>query len=125
MGWMPTGTAILSASRKKQWQSGKPIKGEHSSRQLWRHVSRMNADAAQSVARAIAKVCAGYPGCVLLFERLRRIRAKGGSTSARLNRKQANQLRGKINQRAREQAYALGIVTAEVNPHGTSQYCSR
>jgi putative transposase len=42
-----------------------------------------------------------------------------------MNRKQANQLRGKINQYAREKVYALGVVTAEVNPHGTSQYCSR
>jgi hypothetical protein len=25
---------------------------------------------------------------------------------------------------AKKQAYALGVVTAEVNPHGTSQYCS-
>lgn len=115
----------LKRIAKKQWQSGKSIKGEHSNRQLWRHVSRMNADAARLVARAIANVCANYPECVLVFERLRKIKAKGGSTSARLNRKQANQLRGKINQRAREQAYALGVVTAEVNPHGTSQYCSR
>ena len=42
-----------------------------------------------------------------------------------MNRKQANQLRGKINQRAREKAFALGVVTVETNPHGTSQYCSR
>jgi len=42
-----------------------------------------------------------------------------------MNRRQTNQLRGKINQAAREQAYALGVVTVEVNPHGTSQYCSR
>lgn len=27
---------------KKQWLSGKPIKGEHSSQHLWRHVRRMN-----------------------------------------------------------------------------------
>ena len=110
---------------KKQWQADKPIKGEHSNQQVRRHVHRMNADAAHRVARVIAKVCANYPNCVLLFERLRKIKAKGGSKSARLNRKQANQLRGKINQRAREHAYALGIVTAEVNPHGTSHYCSR
>ena len=115
----------LKRIAKKQWQAGRPIKGEHSNRQLWRHVRRMNADAAQQVARVIANVCANYPDCVLVFERLRKIKAKGGSKSARLNRKQANQLRGKINQRAREQAYALGVVTTEVNPHGTSHYCCR
>jgi hypothetical protein len=45
--------------------------------------------------------------------------------SWRLNRTQANQLRGQINRLAREQAFAVGTVTVEVNPHGTSQYCSR
>jgi putative transposase len=42
-----------------------------------------------------------------------------------MNRKRANQLRGKINQYAKQKAYAGGTVTVEVNPHGTSQYCSR
>ena len=35
----------------------------------------------------------------------------------RLNRKQANQLK--------EKAYAIGVVSVEVNPHGTSQSCAR
>jgi putative transposase len=43
----------------------------------------------------------------------------------RMNRKQANHLRGKVNQYAREKAFLAGTVTVEVNPHGTSQYCSR
>ena len=73
----------------------------------------------------IVQVCARYPGCVLLFERLRKIRPKGASKSQRMNRKQANQLRGKINHHAREKACTTGTVTAEVNPHGTSQYCAR
>jgi IS605 OrfB family transposase len=110
---------------KKQWQSGKPVKGEHSSRQLWGHVRRMNEDAAHKVARSIVGVCARYPGCVLLFERLRKIKAKGGGKSRRMNRKQANQLRGKIIRKTREKAFVEGVVTGEVNPHGTSQYCSR
>ena len=42
-----------------------------------------------------------------------------------MNCTQANQLRGKIIQYARAKAYALGVVTVETNPHGTSQYCSR
>jgi len=115
----------LKRVARKQWQSGKPVKDEHSNQQLWRHIRRMNDNAAHRVARSIANVCARYPGCVLVFERLRKIRPRGGSKSRRMNRKQANQLRGKINQRAREKAYALGVVTAETNPHGTSQYCSR
>jgi putative transposase len=115
----------LKRISRKQWLSGKPISGEHSNQQLWRHVGRMNEDAAHKTSRSIASVCAKYPGCVLLFERLRNIKARGGSTSRRRNRKQANQLRGKINQFAREKAFAGGTVTVEVNPHGTSQYCSR
>jgi transposase len=78
--------------------------------QLWQHVRQMNTDAVHQVARRIADVCAKYPGRVLLFERLRKIRAKGGSKSQRMNRKQANQVRGKINQRAREKAWASGSV---------------
>jgi putative transposase len=115
----------LRSVSTKQWLSGKPVKGERSSRQLWCHIRRMNTDAAHKTARAIANVCAKYPGCVVLFERLRKIKARGESKSRRLNRKQANQLRGQINQRTREKAYAQATVTVEVNPHGTSQYCAR
>ena len=115
----------LKRIARKQWQSGTPVKGEHSNQQLWGHVRRMNEDAAQVVARRIAAVCARYPGCVLLFERLRTIKTKGGSKSRRMNRKRANQLRGKINHYSKDKAYAGGTVTVEVNPHGTSQYCSR
>ena len=115
----------LKRIAKKQWLSGKPVKGEHSNQQLWGHVRRMNEDAAHNVARRIANVCAKYPGCVLVFERLRKIRRAAASKSRRMNRTQANQLRGKINQYARTKAYALGVVTVETNPHGTSQYCSR
>jgi Putative transposase DNA-binding domain len=115
----------LKRIAKKQWQSGKPVKGEHSNQQLWRHVDRLNEDAAHKVARSIATVCARYAGCILLFERLRKIKPGPGSKSRRMNRRRANQLRGKINQHARDKAYAQGVVTVEVNPHGTSQYCSR
>jgi len=115
----------LKRIAKKQWQSGKPIKGERSNQQIWWHIRHMNEDAAHQVARRIVKVCAKYPGCVLIFERVRKIRPKGGSKSRRMNRKQAYHLRGKINRLAREKAYAQGIVTIEVNPWGTSQHCCR
>ncbi len=115
----------LKRLAKKQWLSGKPVAGEHSNQQLWQHVRRMNEDAAHRVARNIANVCAKYPGSVLLFERLRKIKSKGESKSRRMNRRQANQLRGKITQHAKDKAFAQGVVTVEVNPHGTSQYCSR
>src|SRR6266571_350597 len=80
---------------------------------------------AHKTARAIVEVCEKYPGCVLVFERLRKIKAAGASTSRRVNRKQANQSKGKLNQLAKEKAYARAVVSVEVNPHGTSQYCAR
>ncbi len=110
---------------KKQWLSGKPVAGERSNQQLWRHVRHMDEDAAHQVAHLIAAVCAKYPGCGLLFERLRKIKPQGASKSRRMNRRRSNQLRGKISQAAREKAYALGVVTVETNAHGTSQFCSR
>jgi len=47
----------LKKISKKQYLSGKPVKGEHSNQQLWRHVRRMNEDAAHKVARII-QTCA-------------------------------------------------------------------
>ncbi len=115
----------LKQVTKKQWPSGKPVKGEHSNHHLWTHIRRQNLDTAHKTARAIVKVCEQYAGCVLLFERLRKLKPKGGGKSRRLNRKQANQLKGKINQLTKEKAYAGGVVSVEVNAHGTSQYCAR
>ena len=115
----------LKRVAKKQWQTGRAVKGEQSNQQLWAHLRRQNLDAAHKTARAIVEVCEQYPGCVLVFERLRVIKPKGGSKSRRLNRKQANHLKGKINRLAKEKAYASGVVSVEVNPHGTSQYCAR
>ena len=68
----------------------------------------MNEDAAHKVSRIIASVCRKYPGCILLFERLRKIKRGGGSKSRRMNRRQSNQLRGKINQYAKDKNYAQG-----------------
>jgi putative transposase len=115
----------LKRIAKKQWLSGRLVAGEHSNQQLWRHIDRLNEDAAHKVARQIATVCARYPGCILLFERLRKIKPGPGSKSRRMNRRRANQLRGKIRAHAKDKAYLQQVVTVEVNPHGTSQYCSR
>ena len=110
---------------KKQWQSGKAVKGERSNQQIWSHVKRMNDTVAHQVAARIVSICEQYPGCVLLFERLRKMKPGAMSKSRRLNRKQANQLKGKIRDYAQDKAYAVGVVSCEVNAHGTSQYCCR
>lgn len=109
----------------KQFLSRKPVKGEKSNQKLWSHIRLTNDDFAHQVARRIADICKNYSGSVLLFEALRKIKNKGGgSKSCRLNRKLANQIKGKINEYSREKAFTSGTVTVEVNPHGTSQYCS-
>src|SRR5258708_6341590 len=110
---------------KKQWQSGKAVKGERSNQQIWSHVKRMNDSVAHQVARQIVSICQKYPGCVLIFERLRKMKPGAMSKSRRLNRKQANQLKGKIRDYAQDKAYAVGVGSCEVNAHGTSQYCCR
>jgi hypothetical protein len=50
----------LKRVAKKQWQSGTPIKGEHSNQQIWTHVRRQNLDTAHKTARAIVEVCERY-----------------------------------------------------------------
>src|SRR5260370_4821680 len=109
----------LKCVAKKQWQSGKAVKGERSNQRLWAHLRRQHGDCAHKTARAIVEVCEKYPGCVLVFERLRKINASGSITSRMLNRKEAHQQTGKINRFAQEKAYAIGVVSVEVNPHGT------
>ena len=42
----------LKKISKKQYLSGKPVKGEQSNQQLWAHVRRMNEDAARHLWRA-------------------------------------------------------------------------
>ncbi len=119
------GNRHLRRVSKRQWQSGKPIKGERNCCHLWDHLKRTNQEFAHQVSRTIAEICAAYPGSILLFERLRTIQSKGEGKTRRLNRKLANQIRGLIRDYAKEKAFACGTVTVEVNPHGTSQYCSR
>lgn len=115
----------MKHASKRQWQSGKPVMGERNCRHLWDHLKRTNRDFAHKVAHTIAAVCTEHPGSILLFERLRTICSRGGSKTRRLNRKLANQIRGLIRDYAKEKSFTYGTVTIEVNPHGTSQYCSR
>ena len=111
---------------KKQWQSGKAVKGERSNQQIWSHVKRMNDTVAHQVAAKIVSICEQYPGCVLLFERLRKMKpgamsqVSGGSIASR-----PTSSRGKIRDCSQDKAYAVGVVSCEVNAHGTSQYCCR
>src|SRR5260370_12359617 len=84
----------LKRIARKQWQSGRPVTGEHSNRDLWRHVDRLNEDAAHKGARQITQVCARYPGCMLLFERLRKINPRASITSMPIHPRPPNPLRG-------------------------------
>jgi hypothetical protein len=61
----------LKRIAKKQWLSGKPVKGEHSNQQLWRHIDQLNEDAARHPWRArsppsapsILAVCCSLSAC--------------------------------------------------------------
>ena len=48
----------LKRIAKKQHLFGKPVKGEHSNQDLWRHVRRMNEDAARDPSHAALPRCA-------------------------------------------------------------------
>jgi hypothetical protein len=48
----------LKRIAKKQWLSGKPVRGEHSNQQLWCHVRRMHEDAAWHPLPAASRGCA-------------------------------------------------------------------
>lgn len=109
---------------KKQWLSGRPVKGERSNKALWQHVKRTNEDFAHQASRVVADTCKDYPGSVLIFENLRKMKGKPGSKCRKLNRKLANQIRAQIRDHSKQKAFVHGTVTVEVNPHGTSSYCS-
>jgi transposase len=54
----------LKKIARKQWQTGKPIKGERSNQDLWQHVRHMNEDAAHQVrpphcsgVRQLSRLC--------------------------------------------------------------------
>ena len=116
----------LKKISKKQYLSGKPVqRGTQQSAALDACAAHERGRRPQGFTQHRLGLRASIPGCILLFERLRKIKRGGGSTSRRMNRRQSNQLRGKINQYAKDKNYAQGLVTIEVNPHGTSQYCSR
>ena len=66
----------------------------------------------------ILAVCCSLSACA-------RSKPEGEVSRGATARKRANQLRGQINRLAKENAYVGSTVTVEVNPHGTSQYCSR
>jgi putative transposase len=55
----------LKRIAKKQWLSGRPVKGEHSNRQLWRHVERQNTDAARHPSPA--SLPTSVPGMLAVF----------------------------------------------------------
>ena len=95
----------LKRIARKQWQSGKPVTGEHSNQQLWAHIRRMNTDAAHKAARAIvpgvrcvSRECVGVRA--LAEDQVR----KAAASPDDCNRKQANQLRGQINQRGQRES---------------------
>jgi len=92
---------------KKQWQSGKAVKGERSNQQIWSHVKRMNDTVAHQVAAKIVSICEQYPGCVLLVSALAQDEA-WSHESVQAAQSQASQPAQRENQRLRARQSVCG-----------------
>ena len=77
------------------------------------------------LAAKIVSICEQYPGCVLLVSALAQDEA-WSHESVQAAQSQAGQPAQRENQRLRaRQSVCGGVVSCEVNAHGTSQYCCR
>ncbi len=115
---------VLQKVARRQKRSGRPIKGEHSNRGLWRYIAGLDAAVAWQVAAAIVTWAVACGLQVLVFEHLRPYRPGHGlSWSRRTNRKRAYWLRGKVLAHVRHLAVCHGILVVERNPAWTSQAC--
>ena len=110
---------------KKQQKSGKPVRGERSNQQLWRHLRETNTDVAHHITREIVSIALRYHVKVIVIEYLRRFRPlRGEKKSRKLNRKLTYWLKGKIEEQLRYKAFAEGILVKSVNPAFTSKVCN-
>ncbi|MCL8207485.1 MAG: transposase [Actinomycetia bacterium] len=116
----------LQKVTRKQWRSGKPVKGEHSNRLLWSYIRNLDGTVAWQVAATIVAWAMAAGLSVLVFEYLRPYRpGRGLSWSRQTNRKRAYWLRGQVLRHVRDLALREGILVVERNPAWTSQVCPR
>ena len=67
---------------KRRWLSGKPVTGEHSNQRLWRHVRRMNEDAARRCPAALRMCARGIPAAYCSLSACARSGAEGRANPA-------------------------------------------
>jgi len=114
--------SVLQQITKNQRLSGKPVKGEHSNKNLWAYVSNLNEDTAHKVSRQIVNLAKEYSVDVIIFEQLKHFKQKKGVSKAkRMNLKRNYWLHGKIIDYTRYKAYHEKIYTVERNAFMTSQ----
>ena len=111
---------------KKQQHSGKPVRGERSNKQLWRHIRETNQAIAHHITREIVSIARRYDVPVLLIESLHTFQPRHGEKRSRkLNRKLTSWLKGKIEEQLRYKAFEHGILVKSVSPYFTSSICNK
>jgi IS605 OrfB family transposase len=111
----------LAANRRKR---GKPVRGEESFVELQKHVTYMGQDRFKKGARRIV-IFAYKNGCdLIIMEKLAGL-IPDAEKERGINRAIMNWNRGHLVQWVKHLAADAGIRVVEVNPHWTSQLCSR
>jgi len=120
----------------KQKKSGKPVKGERSNRQLWKHIGEMNLALAHKISSEIVDIAVKYGIDVIIIEYLRKLGKFDTATPADRNRKREKRsrkfnrkftywLKGKLEFNLRYKALEHGILVKSVNPAFTSRICNK
>jgi IS605 OrfB family transposase len=111
---------------RKQKRSGKPIHGEKSNQELWRHIKATNTDVAHNITQKIVKVAQQFEVKVIVIEHLHKFQPfRGEKRSKKLNRKLTYWLKGKIEEQLRYKAFEHGILVKSVSPAFTSKICNK
>jgi IS605 OrfB family transposase len=113
---------LLEQIRIKQRLTGRSPTKEDNKR-LWRKVNNLNKDIALKTAKEIAKVVKEYNNTIVVFEKLKGLKAQKGRRR-KLNRKLSYWLRKKITDRVRELSIKDGFSVDSVYPNWTSKRCS-
>jgi IS605 OrfB family transposase len=110
---------------RKQKKSGKPVRGERSNQNLWRHIKFTNTDITHKITREIVEIAKKFDVKVIILEHLQKFQPSGlgEKRSRKLNRKLTFWLKGLIEKQLRYKAFAEGILVKSVSPAFTSLLC--
>lgn len=116
----------LSAIRRRQTASGKPIKGVRSNKRRWVRLAQAEEDTARKTARAIVDFAKAHGSKVIVFEALNRMPGtRRMGWTRRQNLRRSWWIRGKILEFVREMALWEGILVVRRDPAFTSKACPR